>query len=680
MRILGAEARIPSPKESIPTSLRLSERRTHSAENRNPTTCFNIWRTRNADEDDERIALGDWLHTPSPSQLHLPSSLSTTEPWLTAFLLVTFDHDRGQMLEACVPPAVLTQAEQETVCNHAMPDSASLSNNSADVVFSFRIPRRLSPSEASNPKISVSSTRLLLAHTLFRQAPDPTTPRGFFQKALVIVTSAPYLGLPAAMLSMLAPKAFVHGLPALEKACDDLSEWPDPRLNSIDRTLFLPFVGDIISLNLPDSFLVSFSAPSADRCIALPNKSTKPHASPTAVTTCRSLDPWDVSTSKHAGATNPSAVQTWTLCYPNVNRDVPLFHEVNAAVALNGTLDWFTAIWEIIVVGDPLLVYAPTPTACSAAVMTLIGLIHPLPFIGDWRPYFGIQDEDYVHILETKNIHDLFPEGAVLGVSNRHLAETMRFPHVLSLPSFGQNGKTSKSRLVSPLRPCLQRGRFLRHYFSRALSAHQRAGLYEATEAVQEFRSCVLDRITRPFLRAFDRYLVPTWGNYRPVSEEPYVSDPFDKSTALIPLDMNTFPTYEDIAPRYISSLFKKGSGWKLRVRNFYQRFVQGPVFREWWHQARIAAERDCIKSHKQALIEACRQRVGVFSRVLSEDNERDCRVIEKVVHLASRVHCDISKTNYGDAILYNSLRNLLLSLTRCLPEQYHDQFRVKTP
>lgn len=681
MRIIGAEARVPSPKESIPTSLRLSERRTHSAENRNPTACFDIWRTRNADEDDERIALGDWLQTPSSAQEHSPSSLCTTEPWLTAFLLVTFDHDKGQLLEACVPPRILTQAEQDTACFHAMPDSASLANDTEDALFSFRIPRRMYPSESTASHISVASTRLLLAHTLFRQAPDKSTPRGFFQKALVIVTSAPYLGLPAAMLSILAPKAFVHGQSALEKAFKDLSEWPDPRLHSVDRTLFLPFVGDIIPLNLPDSFLVSFSAPSADGYMLSTKQldGVKLDESPTALTSYPDVDPWDISMSGHPGAVQPDAIQSWTLCYPAVNRDVALFHEVNAAVALNGAADYLTSIWEIVAVGEPLLVYAPTPTACSAAVMTIIGLIHPLPFIGDWRPYFCIHDNDYLNILETQNVHDLFPDGAVLGVSSLHLAETMKFPHIFSLPSSGRNRKASRARLISSFRPsCMQRGRLLRHSFMRAILAHQRSGLYESTRTAQEFRKCILEKITRPFLRAFDRYLTPTWGNQKRVTDEPYRSDPFDKTLRLIPFQMDAFPTTADISPRLVSSLFKKGSSWKYRVRLLYQRFVQGPVFREWWHQARISAERDCVVAHRRALLDACRQLTGVFTLKLSADDARDSRSLQTVVDLASRVHQELSKTAYGDTSLLESLQNLLTSLKLCLPDGYDQQFDIK--
>lgn len=173
MRILGATARVPNPKELIPTSLRLSDRCSASFDNDDPNACFNIWRTRNADEDDERIALGNWHPSSSSDEQRLPSPPCTAEPWLTAILLVTFDHDQGQVLEVCEPCNSLTQAELDTVCYHSMPDSASMSNGCEDDIFSFRIPRRLYPAEEQTGHVSVATTRLLFANVLFRQAPDP---------------------------------------------------------------------------------------------------------------------------------------------------------------------------------------------------------------------------------------------------------------------------------------------------------------------------------------------------------------------------------------------------------------------------------------------------------------------------------------------------------------------------
>lgn len=43
------------------------------------------------------------------------------------------------------------------------------------------------------------------------------------------------------------------------------------------------------------------------------------------------------------------------------------------------------------VVGEPILVVGDSPRACSQFVWALVELIKPIPFGGDFRPYFTIQ-------------------------------------------------------------------------------------------------------------------------------------------------------------------------------------------------------------------------------------------------------------------------------------------------
>ena len=51
--------------------------------------------------------------------------------------------------------------------------------------------------------------------------------------------------------------------------------------------------------------------------------------------------------------------------------------------------------WELMVVGEPILVIGDSPRACSQFVWALVELIKPIPFGGDFRPYFTIQDADF---------------------------------------------------------------------------------------------------------------------------------------------------------------------------------------------------------------------------------------------------------------------------------------------
>lgn len=682
MRILGAPVRVPKRDQPVPPTLRQSAKNLRALPTSTinphlqPVTYFNTWRTRNLDDDDERFALGDWLPKSSISSSSVQSPTSSvsaltptdTEPWVTALVVVHFHHDHGQTLDYCLPSNVLTQAELDTVCYHALPDSASMNFVSQDAIFSFRIPRRLHPSEEKSGCIAVASTRLLLAHTLFRQSPDPSQPRGFFQKALVIVTSTPYLGLPAVMLSILAPKAFVHGKSVLEQAIRDLASWPDPRLHPISESLTVPFVGETISLTIPNSFLLSFAAPVAENAIVSNNPNQK-RDSPIAITSHTTLpnesDPWDVSSSKKAGAIKPQSTHTWPLCSPSDNWRVPLFHEINPVVALAGVLDYLPTLWELLITGEPILVRAQTPTTCSAAVMALLGLIHPLPFIGDWRPYFSIHDVDYDRIVHSRHVRDLFVEGAVYGVTNQFLVETLDFPHILYLPYVRSDGRSIKGRLVSPIRPCLQRSRTVRIVAARAFNAHSQHDVREETVHVNAFRSCVYDKYVRPFLLAFDRYLVPSMLGHRSSSDPTYLKDPFGRLPLLPSLDLHNFPLPEDMAAVQRTSCFKKGSSWRSRTRSLYVNFVQGPVFREWWHDVRSTAERECTAKHRSCILDACANLKAVLAETYDVANACPDMGLDELLDLQSRIQLELSRIEKDDDTLREALSALVKKLNQ---------------
>jgi hypothetical protein len=47
------------------------------------------------------------------------------------------------------------------------------------------------------------------------------------------------------------------------------------------------------------------------------------------------------------------------------------------------------------IIGEPILIIAESPKGCSSFVWALVELIKPIPFGGDFRPYFTLQDGDF---------------------------------------------------------------------------------------------------------------------------------------------------------------------------------------------------------------------------------------------------------------------------------------------
>lgn len=45
-------------------------------------------------------------------------------------------------------------------------------------------------------------------------------------------------------------------------------------------------------------------------------------------------------------------------------------------------------IWELVILAEPILVYSADPGRCSELVRWLLAMIKPLPYAGDYRPFF----------------------------------------------------------------------------------------------------------------------------------------------------------------------------------------------------------------------------------------------------------------------------------------------------
>ncbi|KAJ1307409.1 hypothetical protein OPQ81_001511 [Rhizoctonia solani] len=97
---------------------------------------------------------------------------------------------------------------------------------------------------------------------------------------------------------------------------------------------------------------------------------------------------------------------------------------------LVSSLDKLWTIWECLVLCDPILVFAPSPSISSAVIWWLRDLIRPVPFAGDIRPYFHIHDRDFP-VIVTKNAPR---PGLIIGVTNPYFENVCKhWPHILSV-------------------------------------------------------------------------------------------------------------------------------------------------------------------------------------------------------------------------------------------------------
>ncbi|KMS94238.1 hypothetical protein BVRB_023420, partial [Beta vulgaris subsp. vulgaris] len=96
--------------------------------------------------------------------------------WIYAVAVVQFDIDHGPIIECVYPEGILSDHLTYIIQMTSIPDSSKA--NLGDRLFTIRI-----------------ATEDLFAIVCFRQIPDSTASRGYFQKSFVILSKLPLIEL-----------------------------------------------------------------------------------------------------------------------------------------------------------------------------------------------------------------------------------------------------------------------------------------------------------------------------------------------------------------------------------------------------------------------------------------------------------------------------------------------------
>ncbi|KAJ6687846.1 hypothetical protein OIU74_016529, partial [Salix koriyanagi] len=95
-------------------------------------------------------------------------------------------------------------------------------------------------------------------------------------------------------------------------------------------------------------------------------------------------------------------------------------------------------LWELLLIGEPILIIGSTPPQCCEAVASLVSLVAPLPCSIDFRPYFTIHDPDFKHLNSLRE-GNTFPP-MILAVTNLFFLKALRnIPHIVSVGSPAPN-------------------------------------------------------------------------------------------------------------------------------------------------------------------------------------------------------------------------------------------------
>ncbi|TRY92896.1 hypothetical protein DNTS_005710, partial [Danionella cerebrum] len=255
-------------------------------------------------------------------------------------------------------------------------------------------------------------------------------------------------------------------------------------------------------------------------------------------------------------------------------------------------------LWELVLLGEALVVMAPSPAESSDTVLALVSCIAPLRYCSDFRPYFTIHDSEFKEYTTRTQA----PPSVILGVTNPFFAKTLQhWPHIIRIGDMKQPGEMAKQMKVKKLK--------------NLKTLDSKPGVYTAykpflnkdediikqlQKGVQQKRpsaaqNAILRRyfleLTQSFIIPLERYVASLMPLQKSIS--PWKSPP-----QLRPFSQDEFmKTLEKAGPQLTSRL--KGDWIGL-----YRQFLRSPNFDGWFRSRRKEMMQKLEALHLEALCE----------------------------------------------------------------------------
>ncbi|KZV84127.1 DUF1630-domain-containing protein [Exidia glandulosa HHB12029] len=342
-----------------------------------------------------------------------PGKLVAMRRWILCIAIVNFDIDTGPIVDQMYPSASLDAGLKENIAFSSFPDASSAESRTE--IHSFRV------RHAAGGALETTTVQdgFMYGFAYFLQRRDQALKRGFLQRSVVILTHLPYPSLFTVVISKLAPLYFEHGTAMLETACHNIANWSAPHPGS---TVEVGFLGGVYAVAIPQgpddpqfietsSFGVQFDA-HQHILASIPPLTTLPS----------SLQSPGSPTFTMAASQTPSILSLCRSFLPSL---------------------W--SIWECLILCEPILVFAPSPSLSSVLIWWFRDFIRPLPLAFDFRPYFTIHDHDFPDFVPRAKMKGVATSksaayasppksGVVIGVTNPFFESACsHWPHVISL-------------------------------------------------------------------------------------------------------------------------------------------------------------------------------------------------------------------------------------------------------
>uniref|UniRef100_A0A674MK52 DENN/MADD domain containing 6B n=1 Tax=Takifugu rubripes TaxID=31033 RepID=A0A674MK52_TAKRU len=520
--------------------------------------------------------------------------------WLECVCVVTFDLELGQAIEV-----------KSSVCYLSFPDSYS--GCLGDTQFSFRFRQSVGrralqlTEDVYNRDAPVSLQREVshfFGYVYFRQVKDVSVKRGYFQKSLVLVSRLPYVHLFHSLLQIIAPEFFEKLEPCLETVCNEIDQWPPPVPG---LTLNLPVMGVVLQIRIP-------------------SKTDKPGGSPVRQ---KALE-----------------VSTPTL--------LPTIHQPDLFKCFQSVLVHVQVLWELVLLGEPLVIMAPSPTVSSEVVLALVSSISPLKFCSDFRPYFTIHDSEFREYTTRTQA----PPNVVLGITNPFFIKTFQnWPHIVRLGETKLAGRKEHEEA----RHILSAGIYTAHktflhkdkiLIRRLLKGIQRRRPSEVQSAI--LRRHLLE-LTQSFIIPLERYM----GSLMPLQRS---VTPWKAPPLIRPFSEDEFMSTLDHGGPQLTSLLR--GDWM----GLYRKFFKSPNFDGWYRHRHKEMSQKLESLHLEVVCDA--DLLG-WTRDKSE---------VEIVDLVLKIREKVNKARRQQLLLkddvVDKLEDFIHTVMRSLPEDLQHEIR----
>ncbi|KAL6046182.1 hypothetical protein STEG23_035492 [Scotinomys teguina] len=460
--------------------------------------------------------------------------------WLHCVCVVGFDLELGQAVEVIYPQhSKLTDKEKTNICYLSFPDSNSGCLGDTQFCFRFRQSsgRRVSlhclldQFDKDLPVYLKKDPAYFYGYVYFRQVRDKTLKRGYFQKSLVLISKLPYIHFFHTVLKQIAPEYFEKNEPYLEAACNDVDRWPAPVPG---KTLHLPIMGIVMKAKLLYLGILEYSV-MADTLTSI---------------------------------------------------ILPTVHEVDLFRCFCPVFLHSQMLWELVLLGEPLVVMAPSPSESSETVLALVNCISPLKYFSDFRPYFTIHDSEFKEYTTRTQAPKAGHFGNVFNATTQQLRGRGEIPKQVKVKKL-KNLKTldSKPGVYTSYKPYLNRDEEIIKQLQKGVQQKRPS----------EAQSVILRRyfleLTQSFIIPLERYVASLMPLQKSIS--PWKSPP--QLRQFLPEEF--MKTLEKTGPQLTSGI--KGDWIGL-----YRQFLKSPNFDGWFKTRRKEMTQKLEALHLEALCE----------------------------------------------------------------------------